>query len=81
MRKKEGSGSVPLTNKSVSWRPKNTRSLQIRIRIPNTNFLKGIRVKNYYRCVEVKLPVALAIECSELVFVVTVIIFLQKEQT
>jgi hypothetical protein len=48
------------------------------MRIPNTDFLKGIRGRNYY--VAVKLPVALAIECSELVFVVTVIIFLQKDQ-
>jgi hypothetical protein len=52
----------------------------MRIRIPNNDCLKGIRGKNYYRYVAVKLPVALAIECSELVFVVTVIIFLQKEQ-
>jgi hypothetical protein len=54
--------------------------LILQIRIPNTDLLKGtgIRGKNYY--VAVKLPVALAIECSELVFVVTVIIFLQKDQ-
>jgi hypothetical protein len=56
------------------------RILQIRIRIANNDFFKGIRGKNFYRYVAVKLPVALAIECSELVFVVTVIIFLQKER-
>jgi hypothetical protein len=59
MRKKEGSGSVPLTNGSGSGRPTNVR---IRIRIPNNGRNKDFEDQNrmhmitahFHRYTEVK---------------------------
>ncbi len=43
MRKRDGSGSVHLTNGSGSGRPKNVRILRIRIRIPNTGLSQELQ--------------------------------------
>jgi hypothetical protein len=42
----EGSGSIPLSNRSGSRRHKNIRVRRIRIRIRNTAF-KGIKLEKY----------------------------------